>query len=76
MLPKEKLPKTKEVEGPPTKQKLHSNKFRQKHEEAYVKDQRLYARIQREFTNGKKLVEDISNGKYIRERIKRIRIIK
>ncbi|MBS1266498.1 MAG: CCA-adding enzyme [Candidatus Woesearchaeota archaeon] len=75
ILGQDKLPKQKEHRGPPVSSKNHAKMFRQANENVYVKNNILYAKVNREFTDPKKLVKQLINTEYIKQRVKKVLLL-
>jgi len=68
----DKAPLTKEQTriGPPLHEKKSAQNFMEKHASTYVKEDRLYAKIKREYTMASKLISNLINSRYIKTRTK------
>ncbi len=69
---KKDLEKTMEWEGPPVANKKNVEKFKQKHKKTYVKDEKIYATVQREYVNAEKLAAYLIKQHYVKEKVKKI----
>ncbi|MBI2658903.1 nucleotidyltransferase domain-containing protein [Candidatus Woesearchaeota archaeon] len=68
------LPKTAEIEGPPVKITSHVEHFKKLHKKTFMKNNRMYAAEQREFTKPIYLLKSIIKNQFVRERCKSIKI--
>jgi len=68
---RETLSKQKEHMGPPTKTKIAAKKFKEKHKKTYTIENRLYAKVDREFRKAEDLIKYLINTEYIKERTKK-----
>lgn len=71
-LDSDKLPETKEVIGPPIKIKFHAELFKKKHKSAFVKNNRLYAKEKRKFSNAEDLIKTVIKTSNIKDNVKKI----
>lgn len=66
--------------GPPIKEKVHAEVFKNKHismnNEVFEKDGKLYAKIKRKFISAKKYLEYLKDDIYIKEKCKNISVYK
>lgn len=74
LLGKKLLPKTVEVEGPPIKIAQHVENFKKTHRKTTVKNNKVYALEKREFTKPINLLKNIIRNKFVKERVKSVRI--
>ncbi len=74
-LESDKLPKTKEVAGPPIKIRFHAELFRKKHKSAFVKNNRLYARENRRYSRAKDLIKDAIKTSNVKNNLKNIEMV-
>ncbi|MBI2541993.1 CCA tRNA nucleotidyltransferase [Candidatus Woesearchaeota archaeon] len=74
ILDKMPLPKTAEAEGPPLKMEQHAENFRKIHRKTFVKNNKIYAIENREFTLPEQLVKNLIKNRFIIERAKHIKI--
>ncbi len=63
------------IKGPPMNLKEHAERFRKKHKETFVKKNILFAKTRRKFLKPEELIKDLKQDKYLREKVKEIRII-
>ncbi len=68
VLPLENLDKQFERGGPPLSSKKNAEKFREKHKNAYERNSRLYAKVERDFTDPAGLIDSILKSEYIKSR--------
>ncbi len=71
---KEKLSKQKEHMGPPLKARRAIVSFKNKHKDYFVKGDRLYTRVEREFRTPKEMIKEIIKRDYVLERVKKIKV--
>ena len=64
--------KTQIIQGPFNDMVEHIAKFKEKYKNTYVKKDRINAKIQRKYTEPKKLVETLINKKQVKEKAKKI----
>jgi tRNA nucleotidyltransferase (CCA-adding enzyme) len=69
---KEKLSESVEWEGPPVKAKNYYNAFIKKHQGTYIKNNRVYAKLKREYLVPKRLIDVLMRTTYVRDRCKSI----
>jgi tRNA nucleotidyltransferase (CCA-adding enzyme) len=74
--PSKILSKTSIRTGPPTNSGSHAEKFKKMHTRIEINDGRLYATVDREFRKPEKLVAHMIKQNYIKEKVKRIKIVK
>ena len=68
----EKLPKFKEHEGPPLTSKEHVKVFEKRYKETYVKNKKIFAKVQRKYRDPEKLVSKLIEDEYVKERVREI----
>lgn len=73
ILEKDKLPKKKTWEGPPLREKEHVKKFKRKYKNTYTKKNKIYTRIDRKYSEAKKLIRGLSKSEYVRKKLKKIK---
>jgi len=61
-------------QGPPIKDKEACQRFREKHSTAVIEGERIYATINRKYTQPEKLVMDISRDDYVKSRLANARV--
>lgn len=69
------IPKGKIVAGPPKGNKLHEQRFKKVHRNAFSKKGRLYAKILRKFTDARKLAQSLAKSTYVKERIRSAKVL-
>jgi len=74
-LESDKLPKTKEVIGPPVKIRFHVELFKKKHKGAFVKNNRLYAKEKRKYSSAKDLIKDVVKTSNVKNNLKNIGMV-
>jgi tRNA nucleotidyltransferase (CCA-adding enzyme) len=74
IIKKEKLSEHIKREGPPLKAKEHVKNFKKKYKRTFVKGNRIYAKVKREFKIPEKLVKSLRKEKYLKERINGFKI--
>jgi tRNA nucleotidyltransferase (CCA-adding enzyme) len=72
---KEDLSPVIEKQGPPTVKTANVKKFKKKHSCNYTRDNRLYARIKRDYLTPDTLIKDLLNSRYVTEKVKKIDLI-
>ena len=72
---KGKLGKFKDVSGPPVKLKNHVKVFKKKYKKTFTKGNRVYARIERKYKDANDLLKDLLKDKYVKERVKKIKLL-
>ncbi|MBW3022630.1 CCA tRNA nucleotidyltransferase [Candidatus Woesearchaeota archaeon] len=70
------IPKTYTREGPPVNAKKNAENFKEKHKSTFVKSKRLYAKVEREFTDAKKCLSAVIKSEFLKEYYKSARILK
>jgi tRNA nucleotidyltransferase (CCA-adding enzyme) len=75
VLEKDKISKTKAINGPPKKLKFHADLFRKKHKKISVKNKRLVAIEKRKYANAKDLLKNLIKTPNVRDNLKTIRFI-
>ena len=75
VLDKKVLPREIKKIGPPLRAKEHVSKFKKKHKKTFVKGNRIFALDKRKFRNPEGLVKSLFNNKYLKNKIKNIKII-
>ena len=70
------LKKKKLQTGPPINVRKHADDFKRKHPDAYEKDKRLYAKIDRKYRRSKDLMHDLLQDTFITQRVRSIEMIK
>jgi tRNA nucleotidyltransferase (CCA-adding enzyme) len=73
---KDALPTQVVIQGPPTDKPKFCASFRQKHKEVFEKNSRLCARAFRKYTSARKLLLDAVKHEFVRERVRKISILK
>ncbi len=68
------LSNTKIIAGPPTKNKYHAKRFKKKYKKTFTKKKKLYAKIKRKYKKPEGLIKKMFKEKYIRERVKELKI--
>ena len=76
ILKKEVLDAEYEWSGPPLSEKNRVESFKKKHDNTYVRDDRVYTKLKREFRRAEELVGKIVKCSYINERVEEIKIKK
>jgi tRNA nucleotidyltransferase (CCA-adding enzyme) len=71
---KEKLSEYLDREGPPVRNKFHVNNFKKKYKKTFVRKGRVYAKVKREFREADKFVKNLVKDKYVKERVKSIKL--
>ncbi|MBT3836555.1 CCA tRNA nucleotidyltransferase [Candidatus Woesearchaeota archaeon] len=74
ILGKNELPKIEERVGPPTHLKEAVHAFKKKHKKTSVKKMHVVAEVRREFTLLDDFVKNVFKDKYVKEKIKKIKI--
>jgi tRNA nucleotidyltransferase (CCA-adding enzyme) len=59
--------------GPPIKMKHGARKFEAKYKNSFVKKGKLFAKIRRKYLDVSKLLRDLANDKYVKQRVKSIK---
>lgn len=72
ILEKDKLPKTKELSGPPLKIKRHVLSFKKSHKKTFVKNKKIFAVEKRKYTNARSLVKDIIKTSNVKDNVNKI----
>lgn len=72
ILDSEVLPKFMEHVGPPLKEKQHVKVFEKQHKETYIKNKRIYAKVQREYRRPEKLIQALVKDDYVKERTSKV----
>jgi len=75
VLKKEFLPLYTERTGPPLHEKKHVQQFKRKHKKNFIKKDRIYAKIKRKYRKIDELMKDLIKDYYVRERVKKIKIL-
>ena len=73
-LEQNKLEPIVEWMGPVLKQKDHVSAFKEKHTDTFEKDNRIYARVQREHTTPESMIGMLLKDNYIKDRVRKILI--
>jgi tRNA nucleotidyltransferase (CCA-adding enzyme) len=61
--------------GPPLKEKIHSEAFRKKYHKSFVKSNRLFVKLKREFMKPEELIKSmIRTDDYLKEKVKKVEI--
>ncbi len=68
------IPRFYYVRGPAAKNKIHAERFRQKHKNVFEKQGVLWAKEKRKFTHPLSFILNLINDKYITERISKIKV--
>ena len=74
VLDKKILPENVEKIGPPIKIKEHVKQFKKKHKKIVVKKGRIFALDKRKFREPEKLISSLFRNRYLKEKIKDIKI--
>ncbi len=74
-LESEKLPKTRETNGPPLKIKFHAELFRKKHKNTFEKNNRLYANEKRKYSSARNLIKHIVMTSNVKYNLKSVRMV-
>jgi tRNA nucleotidyltransferase (CCA-adding enzyme) len=74
-LKKMKIPEEYVHEGPPVKAKNNVEQFREKYKKTFVKNSRIYARVDRKITDAKRMVQEILKIDFVRKNFRKARII-
>ena len=74
LLEKMRLPKLRELPGPPISQADNVSVFTKKYKKTYIKGNRLFAITKRKYCDAKKLAKAIITDDYIKNRVKSITI--
>ncbi|MFH1770173.1 MAG: CCA tRNA nucleotidyltransferase [archaeon] len=74
IIKKEILSKTMIMAGPPLTEKIGVERFREKHKNTFVENNRLYAEENRKYREIDNLIKDSLKDKYIKERTKKISV--
>jgi len=73
----EELNKDNIIKGPKTSSKIHIKRFREKHKKTFVKDNIVYAKIKRDFTNPYKYLKYLmKNDSYFKDKCQSVKIKK
>lgn len=75
ILKNEVLSKQVERTGPPLKSKKNVQRFKKKHKKTFIKKKRIYTNIKRAYRKVDNLINDLIKDNYIKERVKKIKII-
>ncbi len=70
------LPDIKIHQGPELRLEEHVLKFKKMHKNTYVKNRRIYAKINRKHTSPESLAREIIKDEYVLERVRKINLIK
>ena len=70
------LPETKEQIGPPTKLSFHADKFRKKYKKITIRKKRMIAIIRREFRKPEDILKFLIMSDYLKDKLKKIKIVK
>ncbi len=73
---KKLLSAIKELIGPPVKLRFHAEKFRRKYKRTKVRKKRIIAIVKRKYRKPKDLMRDLIKDKYLKDKIKNIKILK
>jgi len=71
---REKLSEHIEREGPPLKAKQHVKNFKKKYKKTFVKGNRVYTKIKREFKTPEELIISLKKDNYLKEKINSFKI--
>jgi len=71
---KKPLPKTVEVEGPPTKIRQHLDNFKKIHRKTFVKNSRIFAVEKRKFAMPEDLLKYILKSQFVGEKSSSIKL--
>lgn len=74
IIKKEKLSDYIEKEGPPLKAKEHVKNFKKKYHRTFIKKDRIYARVKREFKKAEDLIKPLKEDDYLKEKINNLKI--
>jgi len=69
------LSSTIEIIGPPAKLKFHAEKFRKKHGKTKIRKNKVIASVKREFREPRNLIKFSIKNNYIKDKIKKIRVL-
>lgn len=69
---RKKISPTIKIVGPPIRLKSHVTRFKSKHKKTFIKNNRIYAIVKREFLNPKSLIKSLLKDKYLKGKIKKI----
>ena len=70
------LPETKEQIGPPAKLSFHADKFRKKYRKITIRKKRMIAIIRREFRKPEDILKFLIMNNYLKDKLKKIKIVK
>ncbi len=73
LLAKKELPHTEIRSGPPLELKEHVARFRKEHRDTLVKEGKIYAKVKVEFPRVEDLVKAVLKGKYVQERVGKVK---
>ena len=73
IIKKQQLSDYTEREGPPLSLKFHADKFKKAHKDTFIKNNRLYAKMQRQFKKPEDLIESLKGSQYIKEQVQELR---
>jgi len=62
--------------GPPIRNKFHTEKFKKKYKKTFVEKGKICAKVKRKFREADKFVKELVKDKYVKERVKRIGLMK
>lgn len=66
------MPKFKEHPGPPLTSKEHVKIFEKTYKDTYVKNKRIFAKVQRKYRKPELLISKLIKDEYVEERVKKI----
>jgi len=69
------LSQTEEILGPPNKMKFHAEKFRKKYRKTTIRKSRIIAIVKREFRYPKNLINLLIKNNYLKDKIKKIKVL-
>ncbi len=68
------IPRFYYIKGPAIKNRIHAERFRQKHRNVFEKEGILWAKEKRKFTNPLSFILNLINDEYITERVSEIKV--
>ncbi len=72
IIKKQKLSDFIEREGPPLKAKQHVKNFKKKYKKTYIKTNRIYTKVKREFKKPEELIKSLKKEDYLKEKINKL----
>jgi len=71
---KERLSEYVERDGPPLNAKQHVTNFKKKYKKTFIKEGRVFARVEREYKKPVDLFNSLKNEAYLKEKMKKLDI--